>query len=76
MSFSKPTSLGIIACPGGDKFADSIIAHLKTIYSRRFEKKASGIAKLYGLDKESAVKELNLSNDLNSHRVKTIGDGK
>jgi len=76
MSFSKPTTLGIIACPGGDKFADSIIAHLKTIYSRRFEKKASGIAKLYGLDKENAVKQLNLSKDLNSHRVKTIGDGK
>ncbi len=75
MGFSKPTTLGIIACPGGEKFANSIIAHLKTIYSRRFEKKASGIAKLYGIDKEEAVKELNLSNDLNSHRVKTIGDG-
>ncbi|MDA3812343.1 MAG: ribose-phosphate diphosphokinase [Spirochaetaceae bacterium] len=76
MSFSKPTTLGIIACPGGDKFADSIIAHLKTIYSRRFDKKASGIAKLYGLDKEEAVRQLNLSNDLNGHRIKTIGDGK
>ncbi len=75
MSFSKQTTLGIIACPGGDKFANSIIAHLKTIYSRRFESKASGISKLYGIDNEEVVKQLNLSNDLNSHRVKTLGDG-
>jgi ribose-phosphate pyrophosphokinase len=76
MSFSKPTTLGIIACPGGEKFADSIIAHLKTIYSRRFDHKAQGIAKLYGLDKDDVIQKLNFSNDLNSHRIKTIGDGK
>lgn len=75
MSFSKPTTLGIIACPGGEKFADSITAHLKTIYARRFDIKAQGIAKLYGMEKEAAVKALNMANDLNSHRVKTIGDG-
>ena len=76
MSFSKPTTLGIIACPGGEKFADSIIAHLKTIYFRRFDIKAQGIAKLYDLDKEGAVIELNKANDLISHRVNTLGDGK
>jgi len=41
MSFSKPTSLGVIACPGGEQFANEITSHLKTIYRTRFEKKSA-----------------------------------
>ena len=73
MSFAKPTSLGVIACPGGEAFAEEIVAHLKTIYQRRFEKKASFISRLYGLSMEETFRNLNLSDDLLSHRVTSIG---
>ena len=73
MSFAKPTSLGIIACPGGESFAEEIVAHLKTIYQRRFEKKAQFVGKLYGLHAKDAFRELNKSDDLMSHRVTTVG---
>jgi ribose-phosphate pyrophosphokinase len=36
MGFSKPTTLGVIACPGGENFANEIISHLKLIYQGRF----------------------------------------
>ncbi len=73
MSFAKPTSLGVIACPGGESFADEIVAHLKTLYQRRFEKKAQFISKLYDMPNNKTFRELNLSDDLLSHRVTAIG---
>ncbi|MCG8454244.1 MAG: ribose-phosphate diphosphokinase [Spirochaetales bacterium] len=73
MSFAKPTSLGVIACPGGEVFAEEIVAHLKTIYQRRFEKKAQFISKLYGLSGDEVYRRLNLADDLTSHRVTPVG---
>ncbi len=74
MGFSKPTTLGVIACPGGEKFANEIISHLKMIYKRRFEKKALFISKLYDMPKEDMVRQLNMADDINSHRVSPIGN--
>lgn len=74
MGFSKPTTLGVIACPGGEKFANQIIGHLKTIYSRRFEKKAAYISKLYDKPREDMYRKLNFSDDMNSHRVSPVGE--
>ncbi|PIE05126.1 MAG: phosphoribosylpyrophosphate synthetase [Spirochaetales bacterium] len=73
MSFAKPTSLGIIACPGGESFAAEIVAHLKTIYRRRFEKKSQFIGKLYNLTPEETYQVLNKADDLVSHRVTAVG---
>lgn len=64
MSISKSSSLGILPCPGGEKFADEIIAHLKTIYLRRFDKKATLLGKRYSISKEEATRQLNLTQDL------------
>ena len=73
MSFAKPTSLGVIACPGGEVFAEEIVAHLKTIYQRRFEKKAQFIGKLYEMDPRDTFRRLNMTDDLLSHRVTSVG---
>lgn len=75
MSFSKPTSLGVIACPGGETFADEVTAHLKSIYRRRFDKKVGYISRLYNMDREEVYKQANFSNDIISHRVTGVGDG-
>ncbi|MDC7223309.1 MAG: ribose-phosphate diphosphokinase [Spirochaetales bacterium] len=74
MGFSKPTTLGVIACPGGEKFANEIISHLKMIYQRRFEKKALFISKQYDIPREEMIRRLNLSDDMNSHRVSPVGN--
>jgi len=74
MGFAKPTSLGVIACPGGEKFSNQIISHLKTIYYRRFEKKAAYISRLYDLPREEMIKRINMADDMNSHRVASVGD--
>lgn len=73
MSFAKPTTLGVIACPGGESFAKEIVAHLKTIYQGRFEKKSRFISKLYGMSQEETFRELNKADDLLSHRVTEVG---
>lgn len=66
MSFSKPTNLGIIACPGGEKFADEITIHLKQMFRKKFEKKTNLIAKKYGIPIEEVIRQGNLISDLQS----------
>ena len=74
MGFSKPTTLGVIACPGGENFANEITSHLKMIYQRRFEKKALFISKMYDLPREEMIRRLNMADDINSHRVSPVGN--
>jgi len=64
MSFARSESLGILACPGGEKIATEIIQHLKRIYTRRFWRKAGIIAAKYELSKEQAARQINLDRDI------------
>ncbi|MCQ2578999.1 MAG: ribose-phosphate pyrophosphokinase, partial [Treponema sp.] len=64
MPYCEPTSLGIVACPGGEAFADEVITHLKHMYKHRFTLKNDVISKRYELTKEELVQRINLENDL------------
>ena len=64
MPYSEPTDLAIIACPGGEAFADAVITHLKHMYKHRFTLKNDAISKRYDLSKEELIKDINLKNDL------------
>lgn len=64
MTYSQPSNLGIIACPGGEAFADEVIAHLKHIYKHRFSLKTDMLAKRYELDKEKLQKDINFLADV------------
>ena len=64
MPYSEPTSLAIVACPGGEAFADEVITHLKHMYKHRFTLKNDVISKRYELTKEDLVNRINLHNDL------------
>ncbi len=64
MPYSEPTDLRIIACPGGEAFADAVIVHLKHMYKHRFSLKNDAISKRYELSKEELIKDINLRNDL------------
>ncbi|KGM43069.1 Ribose-phosphate pyrophosphokinase [Olavius algarvensis spirochete endosymbiont] len=73
MSSAKPTSLGIIACPGGENFANQIVSHLNGISQYSLDKKVRYIARQYGMGPEEVQRHLNLVDDLLSYRVKTVG---
>ena len=64
MPYSEPTDLGVIACPGGEAFADAVINHLKHMYKHRFTLKNDAISKRYNLDKAELINKINLDNDL------------
>lgn len=63
MNYSDPTKLAILACPGGERFAEEVIAHLRRIYRKRFEHKAAVLAKRYGEEVTEVVKRINFYND-------------
>ena len=64
MPYTEPTSLAIVACPGGEAFADEVITHLKHMYKHRFTLKNDVVSKRYELTKEELVQRINLQNDL------------
>ena len=64
MPYSEPTTLAVIACPGGQAFASEVVAHLRHMYKHRFSLKSDVISKRYNLDKAELVKQMNLDNDL------------
>ncbi len=64
MPYSEPTNLAVVACPGGEKFANEVISHLRHMYKHRFSLKSDVIAKRYELDKNKLVQQINLENDL------------
>ncbi|ADN02273.1 ribose-phosphate diphosphokinase [Spirochaeta thermophila] len=64
MTVHDPSSLGIVACPGGEAFAREIVAHLRQIYRRRFEKRVARLSEKYGISREDAIREISLFSDL------------
>ena len=64
MPYSEPTNLAVVACPGGESFANEVITHLRHMYKHRFSLKNDVISKRYGLQKDALVQQINLENDL------------
>ena len=66
MNYSDPTRLGLLACPGGERFAEQVVKRLSTIYRRRFERKAQVMAERYHMSKEDVTKKINFEKDIQS----------
>lgn len=64
MPYSEPTDLAVVACPGGESFANEVITHLRHMYKHRFSLKSDVISKRYGLEKDKLVQQINLENDI------------
>ncbi|MDR1585934.1 MAG: ribose-phosphate diphosphokinase [Treponema sp.] len=64
MNYSNPANLAIIACPGGEVFADEVISHLKKGYKRNIEKTAAELSKRYGMDSDTVIKRINFINEI------------
>ena len=66
MPYSEPTNLAVVACPGGESFANEVITHLRHMYKHRFSLKNDVISKRYSMDKAGLVQQINLDNDLHT----------
>ena len=64
MNYSNPANLAVLACPGGEVFADEVISHLKKGYRRSFDTMIADLGKRYSLEGEAAIRQVNFINDV------------
>ena len=69
MPYSEPTNLAIVACPGGEAFADEVITHLRHMYKHRFTLKNDVISKRYDIEKNELIKKINFDSDITTSDV-------
>ena len=74
MPYSEPMNLAVVACPGGERFADEVITHLKHMYKHRFTLKNDVISKRYEMNKDDLVKKINFENDIDAPELYIKGD--
>jgi len=63
MNYINPANLAVLACPGGEVFADEVIGHLKKVFHHGFDNMTAELAKRYGLDTQKVVRFVNFIND-------------
>lgn len=66
MSYSDPSKLGVLACPGAEAFTDQVVRKLAGIYKRRFDRKTQALSSRYHLSPEEVTRDINFANDSNS----------
>jgi ribose-phosphate pyrophosphokinase len=66
MNYSSPAHLAVVACPGGEVFADEVIVHLKKRYHHSFLHTAADLAKRYSKAPDTVAQEINFINDVSS----------
>ena len=64
MKYTNPANLAVIACPGGEIFADEVIAHLKRLYRRNIERTTAELAKRCNLSADEVVQRINFINEI------------
>jgi len=74
MNKTNPANLAVLACPGGEVFAEEVIADLKEGYRLRFESVVGDLARLYDMDLNSAIRRINFINDVLSPAHSLPGD--
>ena len=55
MSYTNPLEIGILACPGGEVFANEIISNLNRISKQEFERRVSKLAKKTNLPQDEVM---------------------
>ncbi|MDR2808830.1 MAG: ribose-phosphate diphosphokinase [Spirochaetaceae bacterium] len=65
MSYSNPTNLAIIACPGGENFADKLIKHLVKGYTRNFERTISNMSRRFTMAPDLVRDNIRFINEVN-----------
>jgi ribose-phosphate pyrophosphokinase len=76
LKYSNPAKLAVVACPGGEVFADEVIAHMKRKFRRNMEQTAAELAKRYNLSSGAVARHINLTNEIvfSGPQVQSGGD--
>ncbi|MDR2398291.1 MAG: ribose-phosphate diphosphokinase [Spirochaetaceae bacterium] len=64
MNYSSLMNLAVVACPGGEVFADAVIRHLQEECLRNFELMTNELTARYHLDAHTVVTQINFINDV------------
>jgi ribose-phosphate pyrophosphokinase len=62
--------IGIIACPGGEYFANEIIAHLKHITVRKFQNRVDTLSEKYATPETDLMRTISLHQDITYPNLK------
>jgi len=63
MNYSNPAKLAVLACPGGEVFANEVIVHLKKVYHRSVDYVIAELAKRYNMETQAVMRQVNFIND-------------
>jgi len=66
MKYLNPANLAIIACPGGDSFADEVIEHLRHKYRNSRKHTVEELSKRYSISAEQVELQLDLINRISA----------
>lgn len=69
MSIVKPNKLGVIAGPGAESFTAKVLKHLRQLYTKRYKKLSSALAKRHDMSEEEILKFVTLIEDVNNKRI-------
>jgi ribose-phosphate pyrophosphokinase len=70
MDYTSPANLAILACPGGEVFADEVVSHLRKGYRKNLQGIAADMARRYGIDNGEVIRRINFINDaISLHRI-------
>ena len=64
MNYTNPANIAVIACPGGEVFADEVIAHLKKLYRHNSDRMAADIARRYSLNVNKVIEQICFINEI------------
>lgn len=67
--------LGILACPGGEQFADEVLKHLSVIHKKKLDHKADILSRRYGIPKKEVIERINFFEDIYSPELAMGGQG-
>ncbi|MDR1363955.1 MAG: ribose-phosphate diphosphokinase [Spirochaetaceae bacterium] len=64
MYYSNPANLAIVACPGGESFANQVIAHLEKQYHNAFNATVEDMSRRFKTDPEDVIKRIDFINEI------------
>jgi ribose-phosphate pyrophosphokinase len=64
MKYFNPANLAVVACPGGEVFADEVVAHLRAKYRNNRRQTVEELSKRYSISAEQAELHINIINKI------------
>jgi ribose-phosphate pyrophosphokinase len=63
MKYSKLANLAIVACPGGEVFADEVILHLKKFYRHKYDAAVADLVRRHNLGADEVIRRIDFINE-------------